>query len=539
MASLFAQNSLANAQNNLATSVQRLSSGLRINSAKDDAAGLAISQNMQGQINGTNQSIRNLSDATNLLQTADTSLATIQDMLLRLKQLAVQGYDGSLSANQKLDIVNEMKDLNDEINATAGRTSFNGIDLLSSGAYVSPTSSDIRSGDNLISTAVAVSTSSGTIGAAGTNLVTMGTATVYDVDLDSDNKNLIAGQVFTFTNSGNQLTIAGTLNGVATSQTVTVSDYTGNGTVRSEAAVLDFDQFGISFNLTTSLAASYATQLGSSIAASFTTLSRLQINGKVATVSDIRLNGAESGTFTMSAASGVVEMSGTLNGSLTTEKVTLSTLAANTTNTIEFKTFGVKFDVKAYAVEYSATDLGTALTAANFSGSTAGQLVINNGGNSTLDFQSGANSSEFIQINTLNVMTGNSGATKGTNDNMTQVGSTISGTASGQLGDLSTSDTISTWQAAFKNAETAITNALDYISTQRGIFGSQMNRLGYISTNLISQSTNLQNSRSSIIDTDFASETAKLTKGQIMQQAATAMLAQANQMPNVVLSLLK
>jgi flagellin len=539
MASLFAQNSLANAQNNLATSVQRLSSGLRINSAKDDAAGLAISQNMQGQINGTNQSIRNLSNATNLLQTADSSLATIQDMLLRLKQLAVQGYDGSLSASQKLDIVNEMKDLNDEINATASRTAFNGIDLLASGAYVSKTGSDLRAGDDLITTAVAVSTSSGTIGAAGTNLVTMGTATVYDVDLASDSKNLIAGQVFTFTNSGNQLTMAGTLNGVATSQTVTVGDYTGNGTVRSEAAVLDFDQFGVSFNLTTSLAASYATQLGSAIAASFTAKSRLQIDGKVATVSDIRLNGAESGTFTMSAASGVVEMSGTLNGSLTTEKVTLTALTNNTTNTIEFKTFGVKFDVKAYAVDYDATAVGAALVAANVSGGTAGQLVINNGGNTTLDFQSGANSSEYIQINTLNVMTGDSGSTKGTNDNMTQVGSSITGTSSGELGDLSTTDTIATWQTAFQNAETAIDNALDYISTQRGIFGSQMNRLGYISTNLTSQSTNLQNSRSAIIDTDFASETAKLTKGQIMQQAATAMLAQANQMPNVVLSLLK
>jgi len=539
MASLFAQNSLANAQNNLATSVQRLSSGLRINSAKDDAAGLAISQNMQGQINGTNQSIRNLSNATNLLQTADSSLATIQDMLLRLKQLAVQGYDGSLSASQKLDIVNEMKDLNDEINATASRTAFNGIDLLASGAYVSNTGSDLRAGDDLITTAVAVSSSSGTIGAAGTYLVTMGTATVYDVDLASDSKNLIAGQVFTFTNSGNQLTMAGTLNGVATSQTVTVGDYTGNGTVRSEAAVLDFDQFGVSFNLTTSLAASYATQLGSAIAASFTAKSRLQIDGKVATVSDIRLNGAESGTFTMSAASGVVEMSGTLNGSLTTEKVTLTALTNNTTNTIEFKTFGVKFDVKAYAVDYDATAVGAALVAANVSGGTAGQLVINNGGNTTLDFQSGANSSEYIQINTLNVMTGDSGSTKGTNDNMTQVGSSITGTSSGELGDLSTTDTIATWQTAFQNAETAIDNALDYISTQRGIFGSQMNRLGYISTNLTSQSTNLQNSRSAIIDTDFASETAKLTKGQIMQQAATAMLAQANQMPNVVLSLLK
>jgi len=97
LASLFAQNSLTNAQNNLATSVQRLSSGLRINSAKDDAAGLSIAQNMQGQINGTNQSIRNLSDATNLLQTADSSLSTIQDMLLRLKQLATQGKTKNIS----------------------------------------------------------------------------------------------------------------------------------------------------------------------------------------------------------------------------------------------------------------------------------------------------------------------------------------------------------------------------------------------------------------------------------------------------------
>ena len=127
LASLFAQNSLSNAQNNLAQSVQRLSSGLRINSAKDDAAGLSISQNMQSQINGTNQSIRNLSDATNLLQVADSSLSTVQDMLLRLKQLATQGYDGSLSTSQKLNIVQEMKDLNNEINATAARTAFNGI----------------------------------------------------------------------------------------------------------------------------------------------------------------------------------------------------------------------------------------------------------------------------------------------------------------------------------------------------------------------------------------------------------------------------
>jgi flagellin len=130
LASLFAQNSLSSAQNNLAQSVQRLSSGLRINSAKDDAAGLAIAQNMQCQIKGVNQSIRNLSDATNLIQTAESSLATVQDMLLRMKQLSTQGYNGSLSPTQKNAIVNELTDLNSEINATAERSQFNGINLL-------------------------------------------------------------------------------------------------------------------------------------------------------------------------------------------------------------------------------------------------------------------------------------------------------------------------------------------------------------------------------------------------------------------------
>jgi flagellin len=88
-----------------------LSSGLRINSAKDDAAGLAIAQNMQSQLNGVNQSILNMSDATNLIQTTDSALATIQDMLLRMKQLSSQGFDGSLSTVQKNAIRIEITDL--------------------------------------------------------------------------------------------------------------------------------------------------------------------------------------------------------------------------------------------------------------------------------------------------------------------------------------------------------------------------------------------------------------------------------------------
>jgi len=233
LASLFAQNSLSNAQNNLAQSVQRLSSGLRINSAKDDAAGLSISQNMQSQINGTNQSIRNLSDATNLLQVADSSLATVQDMLLRLKQLATQGYDGSLSTSQKLNIVQEMKDLNAEINATASRTAFNGINLLSSGSSVDLNNSDIKAGTRLQNTAVSVVTTDNTKGlgfySGDTNSTGLGDAalgalggvantgtvkTTYRVELNSDMLKQAPGS-YVLTSNGANLTLTGTYNGSA------------------------------------------------------------------------------------------------------------------------------------------------------------------------------------------------------------------------------------------------------------------------------------------------------------------------------------
>jgi flagellin len=147
--SLFAQNSLAGAQNTLAASVQRLSSGLRINSGADDAAGLSISQNLQSQINGVNQSIQGLSNATSLLQVADSSLASIHDMLSRMKQLATQGYDGSLSSRQRLDIANELDSLNSEINATAQRTQFNGVGIIASGLSVDAVSSSIKIGTDL------------------------------------------------------------------------------------------------------------------------------------------------------------------------------------------------------------------------------------------------------------------------------------------------------------------------------------------------------------------------------------------------------
>jgi flagellin len=207
--------------------------------------------------------------------------------------------------------------------------------------------------------------------------------------------------------------------------------------------------------------------------------------------------------------------------------------------TINFSSFGIAMDVTSYQNQ-TGNDISTKIVAANGgTPSTAGQIVVNQGQNSNLQFQSGPSSTAFIAINVANVLTGTSGSNVGNQSAMTNVGTVISGSGTGNLGGLQATDTTATWQAAFQNAAGYVDAAVDYISTLRTQYGSQMNRLSYISTNLTAQSTNLQQSKSAIMDTNFASETASLTKGQIMQQAATAMLAQANQMPNVILSLLK
>ena len=650
LASLFAQNSLSNAQNNLAQSVQRLSSGLRINSAKDDAAGLSISQNMQSQINGTNQSIRNLSDATNLLQVADSSLATVQDMLLRLKQLATQGYDGSLSTSQKLNIVQEMKDLNTEINTTAQRTSFNGINLLTSGASIDLNNSDIKTGERIINTAVSFNVTANTLGEkvgsdksrsssaattaqgldkadAATPLITGGTL-ITGIDLNPALSPKLGGLTFTFTSNGNNLTMTGTQDGLAKSQTVVVRDTIFDSqTAITDTQSLNFSDFGVQFNLSTLTVANKAT-LGSRIASAFATTgnSTLTFAGQVGEITNTSLSGVapgtyqmskaltgagatatsitiagavgtsaytavafttngsgsggtltvtpsagnaatatfsggtgyrvgdiltlapnalgagSSGTFTVASISSPITnlmMSGTVNGVATTQMLAVSNNAANATQTINFSTFGVSMDVKSYQAQTADDIVSKIVTMNNGTPAGSGQLVVGQGNNSALKFQSGANSDAFIQIDTLNVQTGSTGATAGSSAAMMTMGTRISQTGAGNLGTLGALDTIDTWQTAFKNAATAVDNALEYLSTQRAVYGSQMNRLSYVSTNLQAQSTNIQNSRSAIVDTDFAAETARLTKGQIMQQAATAMLAQANQMPNVILSLLK
>ena len=130
-ASINTQRTLSNTNLNLQTAIARLSSGLRINSAKDDAAGLAIATRMQAQVNGLNQAVRNANDAISLSQTAEGALGTMTDMLQRMRELAVQAANGSNSTSDRIALNQEFGQLKSEIARTSSTTSFNGLKLFS------------------------------------------------------------------------------------------------------------------------------------------------------------------------------------------------------------------------------------------------------------------------------------------------------------------------------------------------------------------------------------------------------------------------
>jgi len=155
---LNAQSNLANSQSLMATSVQRLSSGLRINSAKDDAAGLAISQRMLAQIKGMNVAIRNSNDAISLSQTADGALGQVSDSLQRMRELAVQSTNATNGSGDRTNLNAEFSQLQSEISRVLTSTQFNGINILSSGAGTLTFQVGANTGDTIALSTTALDT---------------------------------------------------------------------------------------------------------------------------------------------------------------------------------------------------------------------------------------------------------------------------------------------------------------------------------------------------------------------------------------------
>ena len=182
--SLNAQRNLTTSKSSLATSMERLSSGLRVNSSRDDAAGLAIADRMNAQIRGINVAIRNANDGISLAQTAEGALSTVTDALQRMRELAIQSLNGSNGASDRANLDAEYQQLSAEIQRIADQTKFNGVAIVGAGAGIQTFQVGPNNGDILDMTTVAVTSVTGdvlTTGTAGTAL------DAIDVALDAVN----------------------------------------------------------------------------------------------------------------------------------------------------------------------------------------------------------------------------------------------------------------------------------------------------------------------------------------------------------------
>ncbi len=178
LASMNAQRNTTTSQGALSTAMQRLSSGLRVNSAKDDAAGLAIGQRMDAQARGMNVAIRNANDGISLTQTADGALATVSDALQRMRELSVQAANGSNGTTDRANLDTEYQQLAAQITDIAAQTKFNGKDILNTGAGAQAFQVGANVGDTLTVTTNAVVTVGGgltTVAAANTALAAIDT----------------------------------------------------------------------------------------------------------------------------------------------------------------------------------------------------------------------------------------------------------------------------------------------------------------------------------------------------------------------------
>jgi len=188
IASLNAQRNLTTTQTQLNKSLQRLSSGLRINSAADDAAGLSISEGMRSQIRSMNQAVRNANDGVSLVQTAEGALNEVSNILVRMRELATQSATGTVSSDQRAYIDNEFTQLKNEIDRISSATQFNGTNLLAnaSGATVSFQVGAGATANDVISVTISASSASSIgVGTANVSGATGANATAALTAIDS------------------------------------------------------------------------------------------------------------------------------------------------------------------------------------------------------------------------------------------------------------------------------------------------------------------------------------------------------------------
>jgi flagellin len=473
--SLNAQRNLTTSGNQLATSLQRLSSGLRINSAKDDAAGLAISDRMTTQISGLNQAARNANDGISLAQTTEGALQEVTNNLQRIRELAVQSANATNSDSDRAALDQEVQQRIAEIDRIASQTSFNGRKVLD-GSFGGATFQVGANVGETISLALTSSVKATAIGQVATSTGSVDLTTLFQTGASAATAAAYQSGTITpadFTGAGSKtFTVTGP---GGSAQTVTLNTDLSAGTVADVATAIDG-------------------QLDASIVVS-------SGGGKI--------------TFTAATAgAGSVAIGGADATFITTGGTNTAGAAA------------VAGTPASYTLASTTIQVGSA-TAVDVAGTyaTANDLV--NAINSKV---SGA----YASIDSTNhlVISAGEALTLG------GAGATALGVATAALGGSLNAQNVKTTSGA-NSAIQSVDAALTSVSTLRSTLGAIQNRFQSVINSLQAVSENLAASRSRILDTDFASETASLTRAQILQQAGTAMVAQANSAPQNVLSLLR
>jgi flagellin len=581
--SLNAQRNLTTSGTQLAQALQRLSSGLRINSAKDDAAGLAISDRMTTQINGLNQAVRNSNDGISLAQTSEGALQEVTNNLQRIRELAVQAANATNSASDLAALDQEVQQRIQEINRIASQTSFNGRKVLDGtfgqaifqvGANVGET---ITVGlDTSVKSSAIGKLATATTGASINSLFAVGAGVEVNGDLSVDTGSgaqaiadgtydtaqdladaindaasatiaTVTNGELTITNSSTSDTIDFTgaladtlglssvdvasvsgagLDLAAGAFTITVGDGTGDGTGAPVSVAAgnyaDLDELVDAIN-------------DAATAAGFTGTFATNNSGELSLADDDDEDVVVGGAFATT-----VGVNGTINqGDPNVDSTDIGDeFAAGTTTATTALSDGVADDVAGTATPLvlSSGDFAIAIgdaTAVDLEGSydTAQDLA---------DAINSKVAGAFATVDEDGVLTINSG------DQISLTGD-LAGTDDGDLGfanatydvagSLADSNVLSTEDA--NSTIQRVDAALTSVSTLRSTMGAIQNRFQSTINSLQSVSENLSASRSRILDTDFAAETAALTRAQILQQAGTAMVAQANAIPQNVLTLLQ
>ena len=598
LTSLNSQNSLNKSQSALNTSIQRLSSGLRINSAADDAAGMAIATRMTSQINGITQASRNANDAISLTQTAAGALSSTSDLLQRMRDLAVQSGNSTNSDADRASMQTEVTQLKSEIDRVAQTTNFNGVHLLdgSFSAQSFQVGANATANDKIQMNGIGnMQTTSLGSGLSGSATLTSGLTTAALAAGDLTLNGVQVGDTAAGTQAGQSadsayalaqaINAVGSQSGVTATANVTVATsitVAGTAPDGSAAAVAanSFTINGVSIGaIAIGVAATPLTSppvaggpsvpiaQGANVAEAINKVSSQ--TGVMASVDDtgaVKLtstNGKSidlqvAGTYTSATMLSDTGLAANAAGSPTTGSGPAATAANDGAGnfTINGVTIGAiaaggtaqgQGANTATAINLLTSKTGVSAT----SDSVTGALTLSAADGRNIDIEDGTTGTSTVALTTgltagvvhgnVNLSSSNANGivVGGANDTSAglhafegQVAASQSSTNTVSSVDISTSTGAS-------DALAIIDKALTAVNTAQATMGAYQNRFSSVVTSLQSSVQNLTSARSRIQDADFAAESASLARGQVLQQAGTAMLAQANSLPSGVMALLR